>query len=57
MPSSEGAAPRKSYKLTLAYDGTEFAGWQRQPAQRTVQGALEASLDVEFGCERRVILK
>jgi tRNA pseudouridine38-40 synthase len=31
-------------KLTLAYDGTKFAGWQLQPGQRTVQGVLEKAL-------------
>lgn len=28
------------YKLTLSYDGTEFAGFQKQPNQRTVEGVL-----------------
>ncbi|KRM71425.1 tRNA pseudouridine(38-40) synthase TruA [Lacticaseibacillus brantae] len=32
------------YKLTLAYDGTNFAGYQVQPKQRTVQGVLEKAL-------------
>lgn len=30
--------------LTIAYDGTAFSGWQRQPHARTVQGELEAVL-------------
>jgi tRNA pseudouridine38-40 synthase len=31
-------------KLTLEYDGTAYAGWQRQPDQPTVQAAVEAAI-------------
>jgi tRNA pseudouridine38-40 synthase len=32
-------------RLTLEYDGTEFAGWARQPGRRTVEGTLRDALD------------
>src|SRR5258708_30704128 len=32
------------YKLILAYDGTAFAGSQRQAKRRTIQGELESAL-------------
>jgi tRNA pseudouridine38-40 synthase len=34
----------QTWKLTLAYDGTDFRGWQVQPGERTVQGELQAAL-------------
>jgi len=42
-------------KLTLAYDGTAYAGWQVQPGQTTVQGTLEAALQKITGRPVRVL--
>lgn len=33
-----------SIKLTIEYDGTAYAGWQRQPRHPTIQAALETAL-------------
>ncbi|MCG8648556.1 MAG: tRNA pseudouridine(38-40) synthase TruA [Pirellulales bacterium] len=34
----------RSFKLTVAYDGTDFAGWQVQPGKNTIQSALQDAL-------------
>ncbi len=34
----------RNIKLTLAYDGTDFNGWQTQPGYRTVQETLEQAI-------------
>jgi tRNA pseudouridine38-40 synthase len=36
--------PLRAFKMTLAYDGTDFVGWQRQPKRRTVQAELEKAI-------------
>ena len=37
------------YRLDVAYDGTGFRGYARQPGLRTVQGQLEAALETALG--------
>ena len=32
----------QNYRLTIAYDGSRFFGWERQPDKDTIQGKLEA---------------
>jgi tRNA pseudouridine38-40 synthase len=34
----------RNLKLTIAYDGTDFAGWQVQPEAATVQGTLSSAI-------------
>jgi len=41
-------------KLTLQYDGTDYAGWQVQRNARTVQGELEKALLRITGEKRRI---
>jgi tRNA pseudouridine38-40 synthase len=43
-PQTTPALGRRNFKLVLEYDGSAYSGWQRQPDQPTVQGALEAVL-------------
>lgn len=34
----------KNFKLTVQYDGTEYAGWQVQPHEQTIQSVIEEIL-------------
>ena len=39
----------RNIKLTIAYDGTHFHGFQVQPNLRTVQGMLQVTLERVLG--------
>ena len=40
----------RTYKLTIAYDGTRYQGWQRQAnTDRTIQGILERVISEQAG--------
>ena len=40
----------RTYKLTIAYDGTRYQGWQRQTnTEKTIQGILEGALSEAAG--------
>ena len=34
----------QNWKLIVAYDGTDYSGWQVQPGRATIQGELQAAL-------------
>ena len=42
------------YKLVIEYDGTPFAGWQRQANARSVQQAIEEAIGRFAGEEQRI---
>lgn len=52
MATSDDGVTR--LKIILSYDGTDFAGWQRQPRQRTVQAEVEAAMERIVGRHVRV---
>ena len=45
----------QNYRLTIAYDGSRFFGWERQPDKDTIQGKLEAVLGTLQGYPVNVI--
>ena len=45
----------RNIRLTLAYDGTDFYGWQVQQSGRTVQGVMQAALERMHGHAVRIV--
>lgn len=43
-------------RLDIAYDGTGFRGWARQPELRTVQGTLEAAIARILGGDPQLVV-
>jgi tRNA pseudouridine38-40 synthase len=44
----------RSFALTIAYDGTDYCGWQVQPEQETIQGTLQQAIKKATAMDVRV---
>jgi len=44
----------RNIKLTIAYDGSEYHGWQIQQGKKTIQGILTEAIQNLIGCEVQV---
>ncbi|GAA1368041.1 tRNA pseudouridine(38-40) synthase TruA [Brevibacterium luteolum] len=53
---SAEAESRRRIRLDLGYRGTDFHGWARQPEARTVQGLIEAGLEMICGTPVRTVV-
>jgi tRNA pseudouridine38-40 synthase len=53
MGTNSELPPAHNWKITLAYDGTDFFGWQVQPDRATIQGELADAVERVTG--RRVL--
>ena len=51
-----GITLKENYKMTIAYDGSRYFGWEHQPnTDLTIQGKLESVLSLMTGTEVEVI--
>jgi tRNA pseudouridine38-40 synthase len=49
MTAKQGLQHGSNWKLTLAYDGTDYYGWQVQPDRATIQGTLAGAIEQVTG--------
>jgi tRNA pseudouridine38-40 synthase len=54
--SPTGAGGLIRVRIDLAYDGTDFSGWARQPGRRTVQDTVEQALATVLRLDSRASL-
>ncbi|MDO8678871.1 MAG: tRNA pseudouridine(38-40) synthase TruA [Acidobacteriota bacterium] len=47
--------PPRTLKLTIAYDGAAYAGWQRQANAHSIQAAIEDELAVILGAHHAIV--
>lgn len=45
----------RTFRLTIAYDGTDYSGWQVQPDRQTIQGSLQRAIKKATGQDVAVI--
>ena len=45
---------KQRYRITIAYDGTAYAGWQVQPNDETIQSVLERAIEKMVGHKVRL---
>lgn len=56
LPSAVQNTPnRRSFALTIAYDGTRYAGWQNQINAISVQQRVEEAVFKALGCKTSVV--
>jgi tRNA pseudouridine38-40 synthase len=53
-PQPSAITGRRTFKLVLSYDGTDFHGWQVQPDAPTIQGAVLEAARRFLGSDPRV---
>jgi len=46
---------KKRFFIRLAYDGTNFCGWQNQNNQESVQGSIESALSTLFRSPQKIV--